>query len=95
MNPNLRNSNDLDASPTSPPLPVCLLPRPQNSPIGSEGNRLQIQKVCIRNCLLLIKLVGNSFLTAVPEAATGVDLGADLAQQGYRSRFFETVGVMR
>lgn len=82
VNPNHRNSKDLDASPTSPPLLVCLLSRPQNSPIGWEGNRLQIQRVCIRNGPLLIKLVGESFLTAAPEAASGVDLGADLAQQG-------------
>lgn len=82
VNLNHRNSNDLDASPTSPPLLVCLLSRPQSSPIGSEGNRLQIQRVCIRNGPLLIKLVEKSFLTAAPEAASGVDLGADLAQQG-------------
>lgn len=61
VNPNHRNSNDLDASPTSPPLLVCLLSRPQNSPIGSEGNKLQIQRVCIRNGPLLIKLVGKRF----------------------------------
>lgn len=82
VNPNHRNSNYLDASPTSHPLLVCLLPRPQNSPIGWEGNRLQIRRVCIRNGPLLIKLVGKSLLTAAPEAASGVDLGADLAQQG-------------
>jgi len=67
--------------PASPPLLVCLLSRPQNSPIGSERNRLQIQRVCIRNGPLLIKLE-RRFLTAAPEAVSSVDLGADLAQQG-------------
>lgn len=47
VNPNHRNSNDLDASPTSPPLLVCLLLGPQNSPIGLRETVCRFRRLAL------------------------------------------------
>lgn len=63
--------------------------------MGRRGERAAFQRVfAFPNGPLLIERAGKSYVTAAPEATAGVDLGADLAQQGAGgARVFETVGV--
>lgn len=59
------------------------------------GKRAAIQSFCITNGPLLIKLAGKTYLTAAPETTTGVDLGADLAQQERELASLSRLGVGR